>query len=40
MMKQLIGFITRLFRKNKGRSFSFDEAIAEGFRDTLKELGY
>jgi hypothetical protein len=39
-MKQVIGFITRLFRKRKSRSSLFDEAIAEGFRDTLKEMGY
>lgn len=40
MMKQLIGFIARLFRTNKSRDSLFGEAIAEGFRDTLKELGY
>jgi hypothetical protein len=39
-MKQLIGFIERLFGRKKSRSSLFDEAIAEGFRDTLKELGY
>jgi hypothetical protein len=36
----MIGFIARLFRKRKSRSSLFAEAIAEGFRDTLKEMGY
>jgi len=40
-MKKLILIIAHLFRKRKN-SFTilFSEAMAEGIRDTMKEMGY
>ena len=40
MMKQVMEFIRRLFKKRKSFSSVISEAIAEGIRDTLKEMGY
>lgn len=39
-MKQLVKFIRIIFKKQKTYSTLFSEAMAEGFRDTLKEMGY
>lgn len=39
-MKRLTGFITRLFLNRKSRTSFFSEAIAEGFRETMREMGY
>ena len=39
-MKQLMTFISTLFRKNKIPSSLFSEAISEGIRDMFKEAGY
>jgi len=39
-MKQAMEFIRRLFKKRKSFSSVISEAMAEGIRDTLKEMGY
>jgi hypothetical protein len=39
-MKQLLSIIGGLFKKNKTYSSLFSEAVAEGIRETLKEMGY
>lgn len=33
-------FIRCLFKKKRKYSTLFSEAVAEGFRETLKEMGY
>ena len=38
-MKRLVAFFKRLLKTRKSRSHQIDEAIAEGFKQTLKELG-
>ena len=35
-----IKLIRNLLRKPKKPRYTFSEAIAEGFKETLKELGY
>lgn len=39
-MKQLVKFIRIIFKGQKTYSTLFSEAVAEGIRDTLKEMGY
>ena len=39
-MKQVAAFIRTLFKKRKNFSSVISEAMAEGIRDTLKEMGY
>jgi hypothetical protein len=39
-MKQLVKFIRIIFKKQKTYSTLFSEAMSEGIRDTLKEMGY
>lgn len=39
-MIQLVKFIKIIFKKQKTYSALFSEAMAEGIRDTLKEMGY
>ena len=39
-MKQLFSFIGSIFKKKKTYSSLISDAIAEGMRDTLKEMGY
>ncbi|HET6767097.1 MAG TPA: hypothetical protein VFH08_06855 [Chitinophagaceae bacterium] len=38
--KQLMGFVARLFTKRKSRASLFADAIEEGIRDTVREMGY
>ncbi len=37
---KLIEFIRRIFRKNKNQTNFYSEAVAEGIRDAVAELGY
>jgi len=39
-MKPAITFIRSLFKKRKSLSSVISEAMSEGIRDTLKEMGY
>jgi|KBSMisStaDraftv2_1062788.scaffolds.fasta_scaffold2546036_1 hypothetical protein len=39
-MKKMTLFITGLLRNNKPYSSLISEAISEGFRETLREMGY
>jgi hypothetical protein len=39
-MKKPLAVIDKLFKKRKTFSSLFSEAMAEGMRDTFKEMGY
>jgi len=39
-MKRIILFIIRPFKKRKTFKTLFSEAVAEGIRDTMLEMGY
>lgn len=40
LMKQIAEFIRKFFKKPKALSSLYSEAVAEGIRDTMKEMGY
>jgi hypothetical protein len=39
-MKQVMTFIRKFIKKPKTFSSLYSEAVAEGIRDTMKEMGY
>ena len=39
-MKRMILFLTRSFKKRKTFKTLFSEAVSEGIRDTMLEMGY
>ena len=40
LMKQVVVFIRKFIKKSKTFSSLYPEAVAEGIRDTMKEMGY